>query len=399
MAARRHAIRDFLALHPMATAVLYVMTGVLPLYLTSTQIASLEAELGFSAARLGIATATYFGVGALASPIAGRAVARRSATHGLQVGSVVAGASAVTAALAGSWEVLPVVAALAGIANSFMQVGSNMVLVNVARFERQGMGFGAKQGAIPLASMVAGFALPIIGLAVGWRWTFVMAAMVAVGALLVAPPIPDRPKSPAPLAVATGQRVPRALLWLAVGGACGGAAGNAVSLFVVPSALDAGIAEAVAGTLLAICSGLVVMIRIGSGWLADRRRSAGHREMAWLLALGAIGCAVLATASTVPAYLAAMPLAMMGAWGWPGLVYFTVTSTNADNPARASGVVLAGNLTGTFVGPLVVGLLAEQHRYTMAWSFCALLSLAAMTAMMLSARAWHRTTMPAPNAA
>ena len=172
-----------------------------------------------------------------------------------------------------------------------------------------------------------------------------------------------------------------------------------MSLFVVPSALDAGIAEAVAGTLLAICSGLVVMIRIGSGWLADRRRSAGHREMAWLLALGAIGCAVLATASTVPAYLAAMPLAMMGAWGWPGLVYFTVTSTNADNPARASGVVLAGNLTGTFVGPLVVGLLAEQHRYTMAWSFCALLSLAAMTAMMLSARAWHRTTMPAPNAA
>lgn len=378
---------------PMATVVLYVMTGVLPLYLTSAQIVSLETDLGFSAARLGLATATYFAVGALFSPVAGRIVTRRGATAGLRTGSWLAASAALISAGAGWWWVLPIATAVAGVANSFMQVSSNIVLVRRAVFERQGMSFGAKQGAIPLASMLAGVLLPVVGLAVGWRWTFLLAAGLAVAASAVVPPVPDQPVSPVPKGHGRGGGVPRALMWLAIGGACGSAAGNAVSLFLVPSAVDNGISEALAGTILAVCSGLVVAIRIGSGWLADRLRSTGHREMTWLLGLGVIGCASLAIVSSVPLYLVAMPLAMMGAWGWPGLVYFTVTRTNADDPARASGVVLAGNLTGTLLGPLTVGTLAERHLYPAAWAFCGLLSGVAAMAMILSARA-GRTARP-----
>ena len=91
---------EFLTAHPMATAVLYVMTGVLPLYLTSTQIISLNEDLGFSAARLGLATSTYFGVGALVSPYAGRLVQRRSATFGLHAGSLFAAAACLVSAAA-----------------------------------------------------------------------------------------------------------------------------------------------------------------------------------------------------------------------------------------------------------------------------------------------------------
>jgi predicted MFS family arabinose efflux permease len=381
----------------MATAVLYVMTGVLPLYLTSSQIISLNEDLGFSAARLGLATSTYFGVGALISPYAGRLVQRRSATFGLHAGSLFAAAACLLSAGAGRWWVLPIATALSGISNSFMQVGSNIVLVRVAAFERQGVSFGAKQGAIPLASMLAGVLLPVIGVAVGWRVTFLMAAALALATFAIAPPVPEAPAIARPPGTptgkvpgATGARVPRPLLFLAIGGACGGAAGNAVSLFVVPSAVHEGVSEAVAGTILAVCSALVVGIRIGSGWLADRSRSSGHREMAWLLGLGVIGCSTLALVSGVPLYLVAMPLAMMGSWGWPGLVYFTVTSTNADNPARASGVVLGGNLTGTLLGPLVVSQLAEREMYPAAWAFCAVISACAMTAMILSNRAWKK---------
>jgi MFS family permease len=391
-----NAIRDpavrFLLAHPMATAVLYVATGVLPLYLTSSQIVSLSNDLGFSAARLGLATSAYFGVGALVSPLVGKLVQRRGATFGLQAGSIFVAVSAVVSASAGVWWILPLATALGGISNSFMQVGSNIVLVRGAKFERQGVSFGAKQGAIPLASMLAGLLLPILGIAVGWRATFLMAGALALVTLSVAPQIPNGPISTSAAAPKRG-RVPRALLFLAIGGACGGAAGNALSLFVVPSAVDQGISEAIAGTILAVCSALVVAMRIGSGWLADRSGSSGHREMAWLLGLGVIGCAVLATSSSVPLYLIAMPIAMMGAWGWPGLVYFTVTSTNADNPARASGVVLGGNLTGTLVGPLVVGLLAERQFYAAAWAFCGVLSAVAMTAMVLSLRAWKRSAL------
>jgi MFS family permease len=379
----------FLMAHPMATAVLYVMTGVLPLYLTSSQIISLDADLGFTPARLALATSAYFGVGALVSPHVGRLVQRRSATFGLKAGSMFAASAALLASVAPRWWVLPLATALSGISNSFMQVGSNIVLVRVAAFERQGMSFGAKQGAIPLGSMLAGVLLPVVGIAVGWRVTFLMAVVLALVAYSMAPPVPDAVTSPAPPSVRKG-KVPKALLFLAIGGAFGGAAGNAVSLFVVPSAVHEGVSEAMAGTILAVCSALVVGIRIGSGWLADRTRSSGHREMAWLLGLGVVGCTILMTASSVPMYLVAMPLAMMGSWGWPGLVYFTVTSTNADDPARASGVVLGGNLTGTLVGPLVVGLLAERELYSTAWAFCAVISACAMTAMILSNRAWKQ---------
>jgi MFS family permease len=222
-----------------------------------------------------------------------------------------------------------------------------------------------------------------------------MAAGLALIAYAVAPPVPDDTRSPAPPAVAGSGRIPRPLLLLAIGGACGGAAGNAVSLFVVPSAVHEGISEALAGTILAVCSALVVGIRVGSGWLADRSHSSGHREMAWLLGLGVVGCATLAVVSTPLLFVFAMPLAMSGAWGWPGLVYFTVTSTNPTNPARASGVVLGGNLTGTLLGPLTVGLLADRELYPAAWTFCAVLSAAAMTAMILSGRAWRTAQLSA----
>jgi MFS family permease len=385
----------FLRSHPMATAVLYVMTGVLPLYLVSAQIGSLESQVGFNAARLGLATAAYFGIGALASPLAGRLVGRSGARAGLRAGSVFAAGAALLAGGATRWWVIPVATAAAGVSNSFMQVGSNLVLVRGAAFERQGVSFGAKQGAIPLASMAAGVLLPVVGLAVGWRWTFGMAAILAGVAMAVAPTVPDRAVPRLPSAPFGGRTPPRSLAWLAIGGACGGAAGNAVSLFVVPSALDNGIPEAVAGAILAVCSALVVGVRIGSGWLADRRHSAGHVEMAALLALGMIGCATLSMVSSVPPYLVAMPIAMMGAWGWPGLVYFTVTSTNPSDPARASGVVLAGNLTGTLMGPLIVGLLAERRWYPAAWIFCAGLCAVAMASMLMSGRVW-RTAQPVP---
>jgi MFS family permease len=386
------ALRRFLGAHPMATAVVYVITGVLTLYLISAQIGSLETDLGFNAARLGYATATYFGIGAVISPFAGRFIARRGPQSGLRAGCGFAAAAALVAAASTRWWLLPIATALAGSANSFMQVGSNMVLVRSAAFERQGISFGAKQGAIPMASTMAGILLPIVGLAVGWRFTFLVAAALALVASGFAPPIPETPVSPAPPAPSRRGRMPMALRWLAVGGACGGAAGNAVSLFVVPSAVDSGLTEVAAGTILAACSALVVAVRIGSGWLADRRRSPGHTEMAWLLGAGTVGCAALALASTAPLYVAAMPLAMMGAWGWPGLVYFTVTSTNPSDPARASGVVLAGNLTGTLVGPFIVGLLAERHLYGAAWAFCGSLAAIATVAMLVSSRAWRRTT-------
>lgn len=82
-----------------------------------------------------------------------------------------------------------------------------------------------------------------------------------------------------------------------------------------------------------------------------------------------------------------MPLAMIGSWGWPGLVYFTVVRIHPEAAARASGVILAGNLTGTVLGPLAVGFIGERGSFTTAWWVLAVISAAATSGMVMSRRA------------
>jgi cyanate permease len=162
-------------------------------------------------------------------------------------------------------------------------------------------------------------------------------------------------------------------------------------LFVVPSAVDIGIAEAAAGAVLAVCSLLVVLVRLAAGWTVDRNQSIGFAEMAWMTGVGAIGAFVLFATSTPPLYLLAMPIALLGAWGWPGVIFFTVVHSYPESPARASGLVLSSNLTGTVIGPLVVGSLAGRGNYPGAWLFVTVSCAVATVAFTVSHRARARS--------
>ena len=116
-----------------------------------------------------------------------------------------------------------------------------------------------------------------------------------------------------------------------------------------------GVSEAAAGVLLAACSALVAVNLIASGVLADRFDSSGHREIAVLATLGAVGCLVLVFSDSIPLYVVGMAIAMSGGWGWAGLAYFTVIRAHPEMPASATGMVLSANFTGTIVGPGIVG--------------------------------------------
>jgi hypothetical protein len=113
--------------------------------------------------------------------------------------------------------------------------------------------------------------------------------------------------------------------------------------------------------------------------------------MAWMAGAGAIGAFVLFVSSTPGPYLVAMPVALLGAWGWPGIIFFTVVHSYPALPARASGVVLSGNLTGTVIGPLVVGWLAGQGNYPGAWLFVTVMCVIACVAFVASHRLRSRT--------
>jgi hypothetical protein len=48
-----------------------------------------------------------------------------------------------------------------------------------------------------------------------------------------------------------------------------------------------------------------------------------------------------------------------------------------EAPAWAVGVMMTGLFVGAIVGPLLTGVLAEDDRFTLAWTACAALALLA----------------------
>lgn len=382
-------LRSSFTRRPLLTAVVYTGVGVLPLYMVSAQILQLSRDLGFGVSRLGIATATFYGFAALAANVAGRVVAGLGPGRSLRIGGSLTVVSCLIAATASSWWVMPLATGVGGVGNGLIQVAANLAIFDGVATRQQGLAFGAKQAAVPMASVLAGISLPVIGLVLGWRWVFVFASLLALGLAISVPQL-DTARFGARREGPIG-RPPPSLLLLVVAGMCGAAAGTGVSLFIVPSAVDIGIEEAAAGAVLAACSILVVAVRLVAGWMVDRKGSSGHAEMVWMTGAGAIGALVLMMASVPGLYLIAMPVAVLGAWGWPGVFAFTVVHSYPQYPARASGLMLSSNLTGTVIGPLVVGSFAGRGDYPTAWLFVASVAAISAVAFILSARLTVRT--------
>jgi len=380
----RNPVREYLTSRALLTAVVYTGVVTLPLFLVSAQILQLGREIDFGVARLGLATASFFGMAAVTANPAGRVISRIGPGRGLRIGGFLGVVSCVLVALASEWWIIPIAMAVSGTGNGLIQVSANVAIFDGVAEGRQGLAFGAKQASVPFASLVAGISLPLIGLAVGWRWAFVAAGVLAL-IFAISAPEPATRDSEARTEQRT-RRLPRSLFLLAVGGFCGAVAGNGVSHFIVPSAVDVGISEGTAGIVLAASSLFVVVVRVGAGWTVDRRQTLGHIEMAAMVGLGTIGALFLMTTDSASGYLVAMPLALIGAWGWPGVFFFTIVRSYPEFPARASGFVLSTNLTGTVLGPFVVGLLAAQGNYSAAWLFVATAAAAATFAFVLSYR-------------
>ena len=380
----RNPLRAYLTSRALLTAVVYTGVVTLPLFLVSAQILQLGREIDFGVGRLGLATASFFGMAALTANPAGRVISRIGPGRGLRIGGFLAVASCVIVAFASEWWLILLAMAVAGTGNGLTQVSANVAIFDGVAERRQGLAFGAKQASVPMASLVAGISLPLIGLAVGWRWAFVAAGLFAL-IFAISAPEPATRTSESRTEKQTG-RLPRSMFLLAVAGFCGALAGNGVSHFIVPSAVDAGISEGTAGIVLAASSLFVVVVRVGAGWAVDRRHTLGHIEMAWLVGLGSIGALFLMTTDSVSGYLIAMPLALVGAWGWPGVFFFTIVRSYPEFPARASGFALSTNLTGTVLGPMVVGVLADAGNYPAAWLFVATAAAIATFAFVLSYR-------------
>jgi MFS family permease len=342
----------------------------------------IREDLGFGESALGALVAVFFGAGALGAAVAGRLVHRAGAVPSMRMGAAVAVACLL--AIAGFARSLPVLLGcliVGGFGNILSQLGSNAVIASRVRVGRQGLAFAAKQSSIPLATLLGGLAVPAIALTAGWRWAYVAGAGLALVALVsVLPGAGVRPRERAAPPAGPLPLVPLSLL--AAAGGLGAASGGQIGAFLVASAVDVGMGPDQAGVLLAVVSACILVTRLVMGLVADRMGGGFFELVAAMLALGALGFALLTGRSMSPFVIGAV-LAGIAAWGWPGLFNLAVVAYDRNLAAMATGVTQTGVYLGAVGGPILFGMVAERASFRAAWLLAAAVSLLAAGMMLV----------------
>ena len=359
---------DGLNYRPILLAVAVATAGVLPAFLTGGLAVQIRAEMHFGTGALGLLVAAFFASSALASALFGRLVERIGSHRGMRAAALASAASLLCVALlARSWSGLLVCLIFGGFANAVSQPATHLSLAREVPPERQGLSFGIKQAAIPTATLLAGLAVPIVAVTVGWRWAFAGGAALALIVALLVPAetithdgVRQTNKGRA------GDVHTRSLVLLAVGLGLGSTAATPLGAFISGAAVSEGMRAGTAGLLLALGSATGITVRVLAGTLADRMNSGRLRLVSGMLAVGAVGFALLA--SGIHGLLVVGTLLAFGAgWGWPGLFNFAIVRTNPGAPAAATGITQTGASSGAAVGPLIFGFLVEATSYDTAW--------------------------------
>ncbi len=380
-----------LASRPITTSVVFTVAGAFPLFLVAAQSARLQEELGFGTAALGYAVSGYFITAALGSLALGTLIDRIGPSAAFRTsGAIGIVAAVVIGVVSDHWVVVALGLGISGIANTFAQLGSNLIIADRVKGERQGVAFGAKQAAIPLGSLAAGFAVSTVASGVDWRVTFLVYGALSAALMILAPRVRHEPRPREARArvrdAATGPLVP-----LLLAAALAASAGNSLAVLLVDSFVVSGFAEKTAALVLGIGSAASIASRVTMGWYVDRNQAGGYPELATLMFTGGIGFLLLSWAGgNRPVLLIGVLLGFAAAWGWAAVIYYVVVRVRVSTPATATGFVLTGAYAGTVVGPPLLASVAEAFSYPTAWLIGAVLmgvgGVMVLTSRHLSAR-------------
>jgi MFS family permease len=352
----------------VATSISASTVGALPALLVGGLAVLVRDDLGFDEFQLGLAISAFFLPSILFSIPAGFVSERLGPHRAMLAGVTITGIALVGIAFtATSWAGLMVWLFIAGTGNTIGPIAINHLLATAVRRDRQGLAYGVKQSSIPLAGLLAGLAVPLIGLTIGWRWAFVLGAG---GALLVFW-LAGRPRPfsrPTDRSFREGDAPIPALLMIALAAGLGAAAGNALASFTVESAVSNGFEASAAGLLLTFGGLCGVSMRIFSGWVGDRLGRGSLKIVLVLQVIGATGYLALAIAGgNAVITVLATALAFGGGWGYQGLVLLAVSRSNPTSPATAMAIVRLGPSAGAMLGPVVAGALIIQAGYALTW--------------------------------
>jgi predicted MFS family arabinose efflux permease len=365
----------------MVISVLTVMVNSLPVFMVGSLGSFIRADLGMDTGTLGISVAATFAASSLLAMYGGRLGERLGAFWTLRLAMFALGVVTVAIPLLAStsWVTFLGLMILLGVTMTAVQPAANIAIFKHVPSDRQGLGFGIKQSAPRLATLLAGLAVPALGLTVGWRWAFVITGITAIliGLGLPAGRWRDRPRSPATrFRRARGDGLLRGeFLLLAVGLTFAGAAATTMGIFLVDTAVAAGVHPGTAGVLLAGGSAASIVARLGVGTVVDRGLVRPFPLMVALILSGAVAGALFAFGRSTPIVVLATFIGFAGGWGWNGLIVYVVVRLHPRSPGEASGLTQAAISLGGVIGPASFGVLATAFSLREAWSLMTVSSL------------------------
>jgi predicted MFS family arabinose efflux permease len=381
---------------PLSAAVGLASISVFPAFLVGAVGVQMRADLQLGQAQLGSAVASYFAVSMVLVALLGRAVDQIGVRRGYILGAGLAVASLVgIGALASGWLMLVVCLAVGGVGNAIVGPTSSRLLAHSVPPARRGTAFGVKQSSIMGATLLGGVGVPTVALTVGWRWVFLGGAVLALCLYLMTP----RDGPTAPLDHVTGElsRHGRStLLLLALAFGLGTSTSVTLTTFLVDYLVVRGVVEGMAGVLLAAGGVGAIAVRILFGWWTDRGLARLDATMAAMFVVAAVALVVITIVEGVALGVVAV-VAFAAAWGWTGILVYTVAVGNLAAPGSAAGVVQTGAAAGGMLGPTVLGFIAEHASYDLMWVVGAACSLAAAGCVVTALR-MHGSRVPGSSA-
>ena len=247
---------------------------------------------------IGRLAAAYALVGAAVSPVIGRLVDRYGGRR-MIVFTFAGGALAFLAyALADSYAVLLVAAAVSGVPNGSGNPATNRLIAGLIPPTERGLVTGVKQSGVQLGRFLAGLILPSMVVAWGLSLSYsVIAAVALIGAGLTFVVLPA--DQPIPRSAAASSAPPAALpvavWWLAIYAFLLGASAGATGAFTALYAKERlAMTAASAGFMIGITGGAAVIARIVLSRMSQKLAHYGPM-LAWIALGSTISLAVTAS--------------------------------------------------------------------------------------------------------
>lgn len=346
-------------------------------------------DLGITRATLGWIVAANVILAALVSPSSGHITDAIGGRRAVSLLFVCSACAFILFGTAPAVWVMFIASTVAAVAQAIGNPATNLLIRTHLDEGRRGIATGIKQSGVQAAATGAGILLPTAAIAIGWRPTMALVALVPLVALaLVTWIIPhtdkvtkaDRPDR-APL--------PNAVRWLAGYGMLLGFAG-AVAFYVPLYVEEAiGLDPRIGGLVAALIGATAFVSRIM--WARFAERTGRYLGPLWIMAVGGMVSALLMALGTSTAVLILPGAVAIGATtsAWNSVGMLAVINKTGYATGRSSGVVLFGFLIGLGIGPPLYGATVDATgSYTAMW----MISLAAAAASAATVTIWRRTT-------